>query len=40
LHEACHVREHHQQPNPHNTTWYQEAHLRHANELGRGSMGI
>lgn len=33
LHEACHVRERHQEPVAHDTTWYQEAHLRHANEF-------
>lgn len=33
LHEACHVRDRHREPAPHETTWYQEAHLRHANEL-------
>jgi hypothetical protein len=33
LHEACHVRDRHQEPNTHETTWYQEAHLRHANEF-------
>lgn len=33
LHEACHARKRHQEPSPHETTWYQEAHLRHANEF-------
>jgi hypothetical protein len=33
LHEVCHVRERHQEPPAHETTWYQEAHLRHVNEL-------
>jgi len=33
LHEACHARERHVEPSAHATTWYQEAHLRHANEF-------
>lgn len=33
LHESCHIRDGHQEPVRHETTWYQEAHLRHANEL-------
>lgn len=33
LHEACHARERHQEPNAHATTWYQEAHMRHSNEF-------
>ncbi|MFT3800811.1 MAG: hypothetical protein QM766_06275 [Burkholderiaceae bacterium] len=33
LHEACHIRQGHEEPVAHETTWYQEAHLRHANEF-------
>jgi hypothetical protein len=33
LHEACHITERHQEPGARDTTWYQEAHLRHANEF-------
>jgi hypothetical protein len=33
LHEACHARECHKEPSRRETTWYQEAHLRHANEF-------
>lgn len=37
LHEACHVKEGHQEPVAHETTWYQEAHLRHSNEFAADS---
>lgn len=33
LHEACHIKQGHKEPVAHETTWYQEAHLRHANEF-------
>lgn len=33
LHEACHARERHKEPDAHATTYYQEAHLRHADEF-------
>jgi hypothetical protein len=33
LHEAHHATEGHQEPVAHETTWYQEAHLRHSNEF-------
>jgi hypothetical protein len=33
LHEACHIRERHEEPVARATTWYQEAHMRQANEF-------
>jgi hypothetical protein len=33
VHEACHARDRHKEPIAHETTWYQEAHLRHADEF-------
>lgn len=33
LHEACHVRDSHIEPIAHETTFFQEAHLRHVNEF-------
>jgi hypothetical protein len=33
LHEACHAMYRHEEPVAHDTTWYQEAHSRHANEF-------
>jgi len=33
LHEGCHIMKRHREPDPRETTWYQEAHLRHTNEF-------